>query len=593
MGCGSSVEKRQLQDQLKASAAEVERLAQDKEHYLRKVKEDDARLQKSEVQAHREETAASLSQLRAELQERHTEYAMNLERERGRLERMYTQELRDAEDERDEELRQTLSSRLEAETRAHHSNVRLLQEGADSQLQEHRAEAEEAEHAAQALRDQLESLRREHGQASAELREERERARAEHEECRSSSGRASALERRLEDACDEHAREGQRYADLERHLQQQMQELRAELATRTRELQARDRALQDRDKELADVNNQLADLQSLFDDVNQQLQTECGRIEKLQDTVSLCAKQGKELEALQGMLEESHRVLAQMRDALEHERTERVKASQLLEHEQQRTQLLLDVLKHFKEKLQGLTPQMLLSRLGCADPKALLAGALASANSGTIPAGMAGALDFATAPGAANAGTAPTAIVDGTGVGARGEHAPQAYGLRSGNGVSPQRLPAKAPMNGGFAFGSPRCPGSDGAASTIAPDTSSFTTAWAVNGLGSMAAPSATSARTPSPVPSPGLVSPGFIAQQSPRQHLAPQPHTVDSQRGAGGSAISTEAARNAGLAPPQHCRLEAGSKASHQPHAWGGFGPSMGSFSGASAQAGGRLGGM
>merc|ERR1719263_973120 len=74
------------------------------------------------------------------------------------------------------------------------------------------------------------------------------------------------------------------------------------------------------------------------------------------------------------MLEESHRMLAQVRDALEIERSERVSAGQQLEHEQRRTQLLLDVLKHFKEKLQGLTPQMLLSRLGVSDPKAFLSG---------------------------------------------------------------------------------------------------------------------------------------------------------------------------------------------------------------------------
>merc|ERR1711879_212898 len=86
-------------------------------------------------------------------------------------------------------------------------------------------------------------------------------------------------------------------------------------------------------------------------------------------------RHGRELEALQGMLEESHRMLAQVRDALEWERKERMKVERLLEYEKRRTQLLLDVLKHFKEKLQGLTPQMLLSRLGCSDPKALLAGA--------------------------------------------------------------------------------------------------------------------------------------------------------------------------------------------------------------------------
>merc|ERR1719375_2313764 len=106
-----------------------------------------------------------------------------------------------------------------------------------------------------------------------------------------------------------------------------MNDLKSELHRRGNEMRARDKHLEERDKELAEVNSQLADLQSLFDDVNQQLQAECGRIEQLQETVVLCAKQGKELEALQGMLEESHRVLAQMRDALEFERGERAKVA--------------------------------------------------------------------------------------------------------------------------------------------------------------------------------------------------------------------------------------------------------------------------
>merc|ERR1739845_76101 len=80
---------------------------------------------------------------------------------------------------------------------------------------------------------------------------------------------------------------------------------------------------------------------------------------------------------LQVMLEDSHKMLVQVRDAVERERADRVKASDLLEHEQQRTQLLLDVLKHFKEKLQGLTPQMLISRLGCFDQKVLPTSAAA------------------------------------------------------------------------------------------------------------------------------------------------------------------------------------------------------------------------
>ena len=46
----------------------------------------------------------------------------------------------------------------------------------------------------------------------------------------------------------------------------------------------------------------------------------------------------------------------------------------LLKQEQQRTVLLLDVLKHFKEKLQSLMPQMLLTRLSLADTQALMQG---------------------------------------------------------------------------------------------------------------------------------------------------------------------------------------------------------------------------
>ncbi|CAJ1426558.1 unnamed protein product, partial [Effrenium voratum] len=88
--------------------------------------------------------------------------------------------------------------------------------------------------------------------------------------------------------------------------------------------------------------------QGLFDEVNGQLQRECGRIERLQGAVTQCARQAKELESLQNMLEESHRMLAQLRETLDKERAERLRVAGLLEHEQQRTQLLLDVLKHFK-----------------------------------------------------------------------------------------------------------------------------------------------------------------------------------------------------------------------------------------------------
>ena len=46
----------------------------------------------------------------------------------------------------------------------------------------------------------------------------------------------------------------------------------------------------------------------------------------------------------------------------------------LLKQEQQRTVLLLDVLWHFKEKVQSLTSQMLLTGLGLVETQALTQG---------------------------------------------------------------------------------------------------------------------------------------------------------------------------------------------------------------------------
>ena len=86
-------------------------------------------------------------------------------------------------------------------------------------------------------------------------------------------------------------------------------------------------------------------------------------------------------------------MLAQLRETLEKEKAERHRVAGLLEHEQQRTQLLLDVLKHFKEKLQGLTPQVLLGRLG---DKALFGRAFDEKNLGNYGLGGLGGLGLGT-----------------------------------------------------------------------------------------------------------------------------------------------------------------------------------------------------
>ena len=85
------------------------------------------------------------------------------------------------------------------------------------------------------------------------------------------------------------------------------------------------------------MRSQPAELQTLFHDVSHQLYTECKSIEVVQETVNACVKQSKELEAIHNKIEESH------------QRGERIRT------------------EHSKEKLQSLTPQMLLTRLSLAN----------------------------------------------------------------------------------------------------------------------------------------------------------------------------------------------------------------------------------
>lgn len=315
------------------------------------------------------------SSLQAQLEDKLAENAAEHDRQRELLQLQHREEMRTLLDDRDRNLRAQLDERAQAQAEefreataaklqvaesAHRTQVAEVEEAAEEEARRHVDISENSARELWRLRECLAPLRSEQEQAAQALCEARERLARENEESHLAAAHSTNLKRQLADAHDERARTDQRHLDLEA----QTRALRGELLSRTEALRQREELLHERDRELAEVNSQLADLQGLFDEVNKQLQSECGRIERLQDTVALCAKQGKELQALQNMLEESHRMLAQVRDALESERAARVQTAGLLQHEQQRTQLLLDVLKHFKEKLQGLTPQMLLGQLG-------------------------------------------------------------------------------------------------------------------------------------------------------------------------------------------------------------------------------------
>lgn len=499
MGCGGSVaKKKSLQEELDAS----ERDLSEERRKLQEKDEQFARLNQSLMEhmqglGEASDARRDSQTLRSELEERRRRHEVELreQREEHSIElHSRLQQERDAALSRDNEAREALEQAQRASVR---------QEAAAADAARYQRDAEHAEREVRRLRDQFGPLRREHDEAAEDLYEARRLLQTEQAERSSSAGLFAGAERRLAEAQEEHSREKQRIVDLETHLRAQMRDLQGELREREEELSQRDCLLQQRDHELAEVNSQLSDLQGLFDDVNQQLQGECGRIEKLQETVSLCAKQSKELEQLQGMLEDSHRVLAQVQKALASERSERARTAGLLEHEQQRTQLLLDVLKHFKEKLQGLTPQMLLSKLACLDPKAL-------ASLGGNAAGLPGNL-------------ASVASLEGL---------------------------WRADPFAASGVGSPRCGTSDGAASTgvATADTGLLAFGGAIGGSTFCTGPipsGATNAGTPSPTetfhcaPSPG----GLVARSAFEQqyhHRAQESPMMFSGSGATHPAIHT-----------------------------------------------------
>lgn len=376
MGCGGSVSKQTL-DELEAHQLELEterRRLEEKDSQLANVQECLRKHQRGSEESAK--ASRSVEDLRGELESRREAHAEALTSQRQRLVEEHQEELQSILKSREVELQKKLddqaevakreaSSRREAEEVAKAQVAAKLSEAkaaAEAEVLRHRSEVEAARAELKALHGQVEPLQAEHIQATSLLQEARRALRQEQEE-RMSGAQVAALEQRLAEAHSEHERAEQRHGDVTVHLKAQLRDLQDELQTQTEELQQRDAVVVQRNQELEEVNGQLKDLQGLFDEVNHQLQHECGRIERLQGAVTQCAKQAKELESLQNMLEESHVMLAQLRETLDKERAERVRVAGLLEHEQQRTQLLLDVLKHFKEKLQGLTPQVLLGRL--------------------------------------------------------------------------------------------------------------------------------------------------------------------------------------------------------------------------------------
>jgi len=421
MGSGAST--KALRQSLKVAAdelAEERRRAEEKDSQLTSVQV----ALREQLDSSREESVQitkremCICELRSELRAGETEHAGDLQRLTTELSERHHTEVRNLRQEYDETLEETFERRAKQATddaqmqretleQAHHALVQHLREAAEAVSERHRSEIERSETTITRLRDDAAVAQGERNQVEEALREARElvheaqlqqahasassRQRASKLERRcsqtqlehvaasaSSADRASCLEQRLaevqhdRDAMETTCSDMERaFAQTESYNQAEQRELRVELRRYAEQLDERGAALRQTEDDLRDLNGQFDELQDLFAEVTNQLQVECSRVAAMQENVAVCAKQTNELEQLRVMLDDSHAMLAQLREALDEERAERLKASGLLDHEQKRTKVLLDVLRSFKEKLQGLTPQMLLNRVGASDLKEL------------------------------------------------------------------------------------------------------------------------------------------------------------------------------------------------------------------------------
>lgn len=124
----------------------------------------------------------------------------------------------------------------------------------------------------------------------------------------------------------------------------------------------KDREQQLKEAELHEVRQSIHAIQDEMDEVNRQLQAQCGRVQKVESSLRLSRDLGSKVQSMREMLKESHGALSQLCGLVEHERTERGECSLGLRQQQMRTELLLQLLSHFKSRTQDLAPQVLLNQ---------------------------------------------------------------------------------------------------------------------------------------------------------------------------------------------------------------------------------------
>mmetsp|Transcript_18282 Transcript_18282/g.41349 ORF Transcript_18282/g.41349 Transcript_18282/m.41349 type:complete len:382 (+) Transcript_18282:36-1181(+) len=149
--------------------------------------------------------------------------------------------------------------------------------------------------------------------------------------------------------------------DSHQGLEDKARSLQQELSKVAYTVGQRDHELKVKDTELQEVRQSISCIQDEMDEVNRQLQEQCGRVQRVEGSLRLSRDLGEKVKAMRDMLKESHGALGQLCSLLEQERSRREHCTQGLKQQRVRTELLLQLLHHFKSRTQELAPQALLS----------------------------------------------------------------------------------------------------------------------------------------------------------------------------------------------------------------------------------------
>merc|ERR1719487_1540936 len=145
-------------------------------------------------------------------------------------------------------------------------------------------------------------------------------------------------------------------------LEREAKSLQRQLSQAEYNVGKKDREQQLKEAELNEVRQSIITIQEEMDEVNRQLQAQCGRVQRVESSLRLSRDLGSKVQTMREMLRESHTALGQLCSLVEQERAQRGECSQGLKQQQMRTELLLQLLSHFKSRTQDLAPHVLLSQ---------------------------------------------------------------------------------------------------------------------------------------------------------------------------------------------------------------------------------------